>query len=251
MPIAADMVEHAPAGAPLPPAGDRRRRAARQLARPHGASASRQQARTSISPGHQKRERTREKRALRARIGITVPEAIVWTSHGLRQDQGHRAAGVARPRRRGGARGRGRAARPAGGSRARTPDADPRLSQGQGPAAGGDPAARPRGGARRGAAQLARHAGTSTRSTPPASPRSASPSSTSASCRARASRSPSRSRSACARGPRSASTRVSRSAGASRSVEDAAVDAELERLRERFATLETVERAAAAAATTS
>ena len=40
-----------------------------------------------------------------------------------------------------------------GGSSARAPDAGARLPQGQGPAAGRDPAARPRGGARRGAPQ--------------------------------------------------------------------------------------------------
>ena len=61
-------------------------------------------------------------------------------------------------------------------------DAGPRVPQGQGPAAGRDPPARPRGGARRGAAHARSAAGTSTRSTRPGSRRSASPSSTSATC---------------------------------------------------------------------
>ena len=55
----------------------------------------------------------------------------------------------------------------------------------------------------------------------------------------------SRSRSACARWPSSASTRASRSAAREPAVDDDAVDAEIEQLRERLAKLETAERAAA------
>ena len=53
----------------------------------------------------------------------------------------------------------------------------------------------------------------------------------------------SRSRSGCGPRRRSASTRASRSAAASRRCPTSAIDAELERLRDRVATLETVERA--------
>src|SRR5437588_7880837 len=70
-----------------------------------------------------------------------------------RQDNGYRASRVEGAGRSRGAGGGGRAARPAGRQAARPPDADPRLSQGEGSAAGRDPPPRSRGGARRGAAE--------------------------------------------------------------------------------------------------
>ena len=94
-------------------------------------------------------------------------------------------------------------------------------------------------------AQCARPAGTPMRSTPPGSLPWASPSSTSASCPARASRWPSRSRSASVPEPSSASTRASRSGAGSPRWTTRGSTQELESLRERFGTLETVERAAA------
>ena len=72
------------------------------------------------------------------------------------QDERHRAPRVARARRGRGLPRGGRAPGPAGRPRARAPDEDSRLPQGQGPAPGRDPPARPRGGARRGAARVAR-----------------------------------------------------------------------------------------------
>ena len=63
--------------------------------------------------------------------------------------------------------------------------------------------------------------------------------------RPRASRSPSSSRSACGQRPSSASTRASRWAGPSPRPPEEIVDREIERIREGFAKLEPVERAAA------
>ena len=160
--------------------------------------------------GHKKRERAGHQ----ARLQIAKPQrqAIVPMVDEPRQDQRHRAARVARARAGGGARRGGRAPRPAGRARARAPDADPRIPQGQGPAARRDPpprVARPcstrRCALRSGswyvdaideAGIIADRRARARRRRP---------------ARRRASRSSSRSRSACAPRRRSASTRVSRS----------------------------------------
>ena len=129
--------------------------------------------------------------------------------------------------------------------RARPPAARARLPQGQGPAAGRDPAARPRGGARRGAAQAPRQlVRRRDRGSRDRAGRRARARRRRAAGRGRAAvvldrdRRPSASRS-------SGDTRASRSAAASREVPEARIDEELERLREQVATLETVDRPAA------
>ena len=118
---------------------------------------------------------------------------------GIAEDKRHRAPGVPRARARPRCRPTRWSAGPAGRPQARRPDARSRLSQGQGPAAGRDPPAGPRGRARRGAAQLARRVVRRRHRRRRDRARSASPTSTSATCPARASRWRSRSRSACGR----------------------------------------------------
>ena len=87
--------------------------------------------------------------------------------------------------------------------------------------------------------------GTPRRSTTPRSSRSANPTSISASFPPTARRSRSRSRSASGRRPSSASTRGLEVGKRDPEVADEAIDAEIERLRERSGRLETVDRAAA------
>ena len=72
--------------------------------------------------------------------------------------------------------------------------------------------------------------------------RSASPTSTSAICPTPVRRWPSRSRSACGRTPSSGPIRAFEVERREASADDEAIDAEIERLRDRLATLETVER---------
>ena len=134
------------------------------------------------------------------------------------------------------------ARRPRAGAR----DAAARLSQGQGAAVAGDPAARPRGGARAGdprlAAGVVRAGAARLRRQPGRRPRHRGH--LGARGRGRAARLQVRGRRA-PDGASSATTRASRSAGPSTEVPDDVVDRELERMREGFARLEPVERAAA------
>ena len=121
-----------------------------------------------------------------------------------------------------------------------------RLPQGQGAAAGGAPAGRPRGGARRGRSPRAARAGTRRRSSdagiatvgePQRRPVRPAREGRAAGVHLRGRRAPAR--------PSSATTRASRSAAASPRSPRRRSQAELERMRESLASLETVERAAA------
>ena len=176
----------------------------------------------------------------------TGRHAIVSAPGHRREDQHHRARRLARARGgRGAHRGaRARAADAPPGARPR--DAGARLPQGQGAAPGrasGRSAAR-RCSTRPCAArcpswyeEALTDAGHRHGRRPQARPRRPA--------RARARRSRSRSRSACARRPSSATTRgVEVGRARARGLRDE-VEAELERLRESLASLETVERAAA------
>ena len=162
------------------------------------------------------------------------------TDHHIR----HRASRVPRPRRGRGARRRGGEAHRAGRPVARALDPRARLPRRQGAGARRHQARRPRGRARRGGPRLdrrlvlRRHRRRRDRPGRRAGARSRR------AARRRPAAARSRSRSASARRPRSATTRGSRSSKGDAAASDEAVEAEVERLRERSGRLETVEREA-------
>ena len=185
--------------------------------------------------------------------GETLQHARAFVSwcaaHGHRRQyhHRHRAPRIARTRRRPrspAAEVERRVAQAA--KRARPQPPRPRLPRRQGAAAGGHPARRPRGRARRGRPRVDRRLVLGRDRRRRASCPSASPTSTSATCPPRASRCASRSRSASARRPTLGEYKGLEVGKREPEVADEAIDEEIERLRERAAKLETVERQAAA-----
>ncbi len=145
-----------------------------------------------------------------------------------------------------GDRARGRRARPrAGRARAGARHEDARLPEGKGPAAARDPAGRPRCRARAGASRLAARSGTSGRSSTPGSRRSASPQLDVPSL-PDAGEELAFSIEVAVRPEAKLGEYKGLEVGRPEAeVPDDAVDAELDRLREGFASLDPVDRAAA------
>ena len=187
---------------------------------------------------------TGRRRTRRQATGARLAPLMSAVQCRRREDQDDRAPGLARARGGGGpdrgSRARGEDRR----ERARPRHARARIPQRQGAAGGRAAPGRPRGRARRGRAPRAAGRGTRRRSPTPGSRRSATRSWTCPTCPRRARRSRSRSRWAWSRRRKLGDYRGVEVGRREPKVDDEEVQAELERLRESLASLETVDRAA-------